>query len=151
MEKDDERTTIPTRRIPLGMEERLMMLAMTGLQKPLEYPRRPMKMADGQLYEEYDIPEADRRKVLEELYPFDNIPAMDDLMLDIHTQTKFKVSEYKAIRQNGGNFIVAPLYAQYGGTLLDWLPVAKLSRKTGDDVAIVCVARVFKGKDGDAE
>ena len=103
-----------------------MMLSVTGRRKPLGYPRRPMKTADGQDYEEYDIPELDKHKVLKELYIFDNVPAIDEVMLDIHSHTKFAVSEFKAIRQDGGNFLVAPRYAEYGGTLLDWMPVGKM-------------------------
>ena len=149
MKMDDENTDSP--KIPLGAEERFMMLSVTGLQKPLKYPRHPMKMADGQLYEEYDIPASDRRKVLEELYLFDNVPAMDELMLDMHSDTKFKVSEYKAIRQNGGNFLVTPLYAQYGGTLLDWMPASMIPKQTDDEMSVVCVAQTIKRKEGDAK
>lgn len=150
---DDEKKEMsesPKIKLPLGADERWMMLSVTGLQKPLEYPRIPMKMSDGQLYEEYVIPASDRRKVLEELYLFDNVPAMDELMLDMHSRRKFRVSEYKAIRQNGGNFLVTPLYAQYGGTLLDWMPASKIPKQTDDDeVAVICVAQSFKQKEDD--
>ncbi|MBQ7652665.1 MAG: hypothetical protein IJS15_17030 [Victivallales bacterium] len=115
----------------LGAEERWMMLSVTGRRRPLGYPRRPMKTSDGQDYEEYEIPEADKTKVLKELYLFDNVPAMDEVMLDIHSGTTFKVAEYKAIRQDGGNFLVAPLYAEHGGTLLDWSPVDLRRREGG--------------------
>ncbi len=136
----------------LGATEREMMLAVTGQHKPLGYPRHPMKMADGQDYEEYEIPEADKRKVFEELYLFDNVPAMDEVMLDMHSDTQFRVSDYKAIRQDGGNFLVAPLYANYGGTLLDWMPVRMISKSKDDkEIAVCVVAQEFKRKDGDDE
>ena len=133
----------------LGEEERCMMLSVTGRRKPLGYPRRPMKTADGQDYEEYDIPELDKPKVLKELYLFDNVPAMDEVMLDIHSHTKFAVSEFKAIRQDGGNFLVAPRYAEYGGTLLDWMPVDKIPKseeegaKGGDEASVVVIVKEF--------
>ena len=136
----------------LGATEREMMLAVTGQHKPLGYPRHPMKMADGQDYEEYEIPKTDKWKVLEELYLFDNIPDMNTLMLDIHSDTQFLVSDYKAIRQDGGNFIVAPLYAKYGGTLLDWMPVGMIPKpKDNKEIAVCVVTQEFKMKDGDEE
>ena len=133
----------------LGAEERCMILAVTGRRKPLGYPLRPMKTADGQEYEEYDIPELDKPKVLKELYLFDNVPAMDEVMLDIHSHTKFAVSEFKAIRQDGGNFLVAPRYAEYGGTLLDWMPVDKIPKSEeegtegGDEASVVVIVQEF--------
>jgi len=125
----------------LGAEERWMMLSVIGRRRPLGYPRRPMKTSDGQDYEESEIPE--------ELYLFDNVPAMDEVMLDIHSHTKFAVSEFKAIRQDGGNFLVAPRYAEYGGTLLDWMPVDKIPKseeegaKGGDEASVVVIVQEF--------
>lgn len=143
-------------KLPLGAEERWMMLAVTGRRKPLGYPRRPMKTADGQDYEEYDIPESEKAKVLNELYLFDNVPAMDEIMMDIHSHTKFAVAEFKAIRQDGGNFLVAPRYAEYGGTLLDWMQVNKIPQdgggeaNGGDNASVMVVVQVFEKK-GNAE
>ena len=133
----------------LGAEERWMMLSVTGRCKPLGYPRRPMKTADGQDYEEYKIPELDKTKVLKELYLFDNVPAMNEVMLDIHSHSTFAVSEFKAIRQDGGNFLVTPHYAEYGGTLLDWMPVDKIPHgeeedaKGGDEASVVVSVQEF--------
>ena len=147
MERQDSK-----QKLPLGAEERWMMLAVTGRRQPLGYPRRPMKTADGQDYEEYDIPEQEKAKVLNELYIFDNVPAMDEVMLDIHSRTKFAVAEFKAIRQDGGNFLVAPRYAEYGGTLLDWMPVGKIPQdgggeaNGGDGASVMVVVQVFEKK-----
>lgn len=122
----------------LGADERGLMLTCTGEQEPLDYPRVRRKMADGQVYEEYVIPDKDRRKVFEKLYLFDNVPEMDTLMLDLHSNKTFRVSEYKAIRQGGGNFIVAPLYGQYGGTLLDWVSVQEVQAASASGVVTCC-------------
>ena len=104
----------------LGYEERMMMLTVTGPQRPLKYPTHLLAMSDGTFTKEYEIPEEDREEVFQQLYLFDNPPSMDTIMLDIHEGKKFKVKDFRVIREDGGNFIVSPFYPISGGTLLDW-------------------------------
>jgi hypothetical protein len=106
---------------PLGFEERQMMLAVTGPQDPLDYPLHLLAMSDGTFTKEYEIPEAEREEVFRKLYLFDSPPPMDTEMMDIHEGKKFKVKDFRVIREDGGNFIVSPYYPASGGTLLDWL------------------------------
>ncbi|MBO7533902.1 MAG: hypothetical protein J6T46_07925 [Victivallales bacterium] len=105
----------------LGREERQMMLTVTGPQEPLDYPTHLLALSDGTFTKEYEIPEEDREKVFRKLYLFDSPPPMDTDMMDIHEGKKFKVRDFRVIREDGGNFIVSPFYPVSGGTLLDWV------------------------------
>ena len=85
--KNDENEKKGEKRVPrgrLGYEERQMMLAITGPQKPLNYPMHLLSMSDGTFTKEYEIPEEDREEVFQRLYLFDTPPSMDTVMLDIH-------------------------------------------------------------------
>ena len=105
----------------LGLQERNVLLMLTGPQKRLDYPTQPLEMSNGCVVEQYVIPEAERAKVLEMLYPFTDMPGMDDEMLDLHTEKCFIVRDYIAVREGDGNFLVTPYYAEAGGTVLDWI------------------------------
>ena len=124
----------------LGYEERQMMLAITGPQKPLNYPTHLLSMSDGTFTKEYEIPEEDREEVFQRLYLFDTPPSMDTLMLDIHEGKKFKVRDFRVIREDGGNFIVSPYYPISGGTLLDWAE----SGAVKDDSDVVVTTNRFR-------
>jgi len=124
----------------MGREERQMMLAVTGPQPPLEYPMHLLALADGTCTQEYEIPEEEREAVFRKLYLFDSPPSMDDVMLDIHEDKKFKVRDFRVIREDDGNFIVSPYYPVSGGTLLDWVNCSEM--KKGSNVVIV--ANVFR-------
>ena len=114
----------------LGYDERQMILTITGPQPELPYPKHVLQMSDGTFTQEYDIPEELREAVFQELYLFDKIPSMDTIMLDIHEDKTFKVSEFRVIREGEGNFIVSPYYPISGGTLLDWIPAARLAENS---------------------
>ena len=105
----------------LGLQEREMLILITGPQKRLDYPTEKMKMSNGCEVERYIIPESDRQKVLDALYPFFHTPSLDADMLDLHTQKTFKVRNYIVTREGNGNFLVTPYYAEAGGTVLDWI------------------------------
>ena len=106
----------------LGFEERRMLLQLTGPQPRLCYPVKKLSMLNNSVVEQYIIPDTDRKKVLESLYPFEHKPDMDSQMLDIHAGRTFKVKDFMVIREGDGNFLVSPYYAQAGGTVLDWMP-----------------------------
>ena len=105
----------------LGLTEREMMMQISGPQEPLDYPTETLEMANGCKVERYIIPDEDRQKVLDALYPFFPTPSLDADMLDIHTQRRFKVRDYIVTREGDGNFLVTPYYAEAGGTVLDWI------------------------------
>ncbi len=106
----------------LGLAERSMLLKLTGPQPRLCYPTVRLSMLSGSVVEKYIISADDKEKVLKDLYPFDNIPAMDSRMVDIHTDKVFTVKDFMVVREGDGNFLVSPYYAEAGGTVLDWMP-----------------------------
>jgi len=109
----------------LGLQEREMMMQISGPQERLDYSTETLKMSNGCEVEKYIIPEEDRQKVLDMLYPFTDVPSLDTVLLDIHTGKTFKVIDYLVTREGDGNFLVSPYYAEAGGTVLDWVHPSK--------------------------
>ncbi len=105
----------------LGAPERRMLLSISGPQDRLEYPTEILKMANGCEVEKYIIPEEDKQKVLDILYPFFEIPSLDEKRVDVHTGKSFKIRDFIVTREGNGNFLVSPYYAEAGGTVLDWI------------------------------
>lgn len=105
----------------LGLQERTILMMLSGPQPRLEYPTEPLEMSNGSVVERYVIPEAERREVLSRLYPFTDVPSMDEEMVDLHTGRRFLVREFAVVREGDGNFLVTPYYAEKGGTVLDWV------------------------------
>ena len=87
----------------------------------LPYPTHSLKLAYGPDAEEYDIPEADRQAVLQELFPFQECPKLTDQRFDLHAQKNFVVKDYRVIRERHRNFLVSPYYPESGGMVVDWL------------------------------
>ena len=104
----------------LGLEERYMLMRIFGPQERLDYPTAKLRMSNGCDVERYIIPNEDKQKVLDMLYPFTNQPSLDEELTDIHAQKTFKVRDYLVVREGNGNFLVSPYYAEEGGTVLDW-------------------------------
>ncbi|MBQ7178459.1 MAG: hypothetical protein IJS08_13675 [Victivallales bacterium] len=105
----------------LGAPERRMLMSISGPQDRLEYPTETLKMANGCEVERYVIPDEDKEKVLEAVYPFFNVPGLDEERLDVHTGKTFKIRDYIVTREGNCNFLVSPYYAEAGGTVLDWV------------------------------
>ena len=105
----------------LGLQEREMLMMISGPQERLDYPTETLKMSNGCEVERYLIPEEDKQKVLDAIYPFNGTPSLDAVMLDLHTRKTFKVQDYNVTREGNGNFLVTPYYAEAGGTVLDWV------------------------------
>ena len=105
----------------LGLQERELLMQLFGPQDRLDYPTEILKMANGCEVEKYIIPDEDKEKVLDALYPFFDTPSLDADMLDLHTQRTFKVRDDIVTREGNGNFLVTPFYAEKGGTVLDWV------------------------------
>ena len=113
----------------LGLEERRMLLLLTGPQQRLGYPTEMLSMLNGSLVERYVIPEHDKERLFDVLYPFDCKPCMDSRMLDIHAGRTFTVRDFIVVREGDGNFLVSPFYAEAGGTVLDWMPVSQIGQR----------------------
>lgn len=105
----------------LGLQEREMLMQISGTQERLDYPTETLRMSNGCEVERNIIPEEDKGKVLKALYPFCGAPSLDAVMLDLNTQRTFKVRDYIVTREGDGNFLVTPYYAEAGGTVLDWV------------------------------
>ena len=87
----------------------------------LPYPTRTVQI-QSETIEVYVIPEEKKAEVLEKLYPFIPVPALDEEMLDIHAEKKFKVKDFCVTREGRMNLLVSPYYFESGGTVIDWIP-----------------------------
>jgi len=94
-------------------------------------------MANGCEVEKYIIPEEDKQKVLDILYPFFEIPSLDEKRVDVHTGKAFKIKDFIVTREGNGNFLVSPYYAEAGGTVLDWV----MPNKDGDGT-LFCIGTI---------
>ena len=121
----------------LGAPERRMLMSISGPQDRLEYPTEILKMANGCEVEKYIIPEEDKKKVLDALYPFFEIPSLDEKRVDVHTGKAFKIRDFIVTREGNGNFLVSPYYAEAGGTVLDWV----MPNKDGDGT-LLCIGTI---------
>ncbi len=68
--KPDPRLSFPTRHVPAGTE----------------------------MIEEYIIPDEEKVQVLDKLYPFDPVPALTEMMYDLHEEKQFRVGDFRVIR-----------------------------------------------------
>jgi hypothetical protein len=104
---------------------------ISDLDLPLPYPTRPLKV-QGAIVEEYVIPDTKKAEVLEILYPFLPIPALDEEYEDIHEGKKFRVKDFRVTREGGHNLLTSPYYPISGGTVIDWWPLDE-EDATGDE------------------
>lgn len=87
----------------------------------LGYPVRKMAFG-GMSLEEYIIPDEDRARVLDELYPFEPVPGLNERMFDLHEEKEFLVREYRVVRGPEIDLLVSPYFPMSGGTVIDWMP-----------------------------
>ena len=87
----------------------------------LPFPLKPL-IFNGELIEEYEIPDDQKEAVLKELYIFDPVPSLEAEFFDLHSRKKFKVRDYRVTRENDRNWLVSPYYEEGGGTVIDWMP-----------------------------
>jgi hypothetical protein len=91
-----------------------------------EEPRLPFETkkmrVNGGVIEEYIIPEEQKADVLDQLYPFEPVPALDEERYDLHEGKKFLIKDFRVTRENGMNYLVSPYYANSGGSVIDWMP-----------------------------
>jgi hypothetical protein len=101
-----------------------------------EEPRLPFPteivIIQGVEFEEYIIPDDQRRAVLDQLYPFDPVPALDDEFYDLHSGKTFLVREYRVLREGGMNWLVSPYFEEGGGTVIDWVPPEMMEQDEED-------------------
>jgi len=97
----------------------------------LPFPTRPLKVGND-VVEEYVIPDDKRQEVLEKLYLFDPVPALDEELYDLHEGKTFIVRDFRVTWENGQNWLVSPYYPSSGGTVIDWLP-AEAARDLAED------------------
>lgn len=88
----------------------------------LPYPTRPLKVQGGEV-EEYIIPEDQKAEVLQQLYLFDPVPSLDEELYDLHEGKKFRVRDYRVVRDGDHNYLVSPYFPSSGGSVIDWMPL----------------------------
>jgi len=96
------------------------------IRRPKEEPRlpfetKPLTINEVEI-EEYIIPEDEKQAVLEQLYPFEGVPSLDEKQFDLHAGKIFRVGQFRVTREHGLNFLVSPFYEDGGGSVIDWLP-----------------------------
>ncbi|NLL82819.1 MAG: hypothetical protein GX230_01085 [Lentisphaerae bacterium] len=91
-------------------------------EKKLPFPTRPLKVVGG-VVEEYIIPDDKKAEVLELLYISTPVPDLDEEWMDIHEGKKFRIGDFRVVRENGHNWLVSPYYPLSGGSVIDWMPL----------------------------
>jgi hypothetical protein len=62
--------------------------------------------------------------VLQKLYLFQDCPKLNAIRCDLHAGKKFRVVDFKVVREGGMNLLVSPYYYESGGTVIDWVPAS---------------------------
>ncbi len=87
----------------------------------LSYPTRIIGSGTVAV-EEYVIPEEDKARVLDKLYPFEPVPELTETMFDLHEEKLFQVRDYLVLRGQDMDLLVSPYFLNSGGTVIDWMP-----------------------------
>lgn len=88
---------------------------------PLQGVRADIK--GRMISQRYIIPDADREKVLKQLWPFaEKPPPLNVQKFDLHAEKLFRVGDFEVFREEESNLLVSPYYAEGGGTVIDWKP-----------------------------
>ncbi|MBA7533008.1 hypothetical protein ES705_25243 [subsurface metagenome] len=69
-------------------------------------------------YPEYEI--RDKQKYLNENYPFDDVPELNDKRFCICCDTWIDVADYKVKIVLGEEYILCPNYPKCNGSVIDW-------------------------------
>ena len=109
--------------------EKRILCALVEKSEPLPYPLKTLEMAKGPAEQVYDIPEEDKARVFEEIYPFTPCPDLDDELFDLHEEKLFRFREARVIRCRDRNLLVSPHYAHSGGMTVDFMPKENAARK----------------------
>jgi hypothetical protein len=95
---------------------------MGYVNRRLPFPARTVQTEFGPI-DVYEIPDDQKQAVIERLYPFRPLPGLEDVMEDIHAEKTFRVKDFMVTREGGVNILASPYYLEYGGTVIDWVPV----------------------------
>lgn len=98
----------------------------------LPFPTRPLQVCN-EVVEEYIIPDDKKQEVLEQLYFFDPVPALDEVLYDLHEGKTFVVRDFRVTWERGQNWLVSPYYPSSGGTVIDWLPADAAEANAEDE------------------
>jgi len=98
-----------------------MIMSKSEEEPRLPFETKKIRVHGGEV-EEYIIPEEQKADVLDQLYPFEPVPALDEERYDLHEGKKFLVKDFRVTRENGMNYLVSPYYANSGGSVIDWMP-----------------------------
>ncbi len=111
----------------------------------LPFPTRSIGLGNTSVAE-YIIPDEEKAKVLDGMYPFEPVPDLDRTMFDLHEEKLFKVRDFRVLRGRAMDFLVSPFFFTSGGTVMDWMPPdfkpgEQLSRRIrGSEASIVTVS-----------
>jgi hypothetical protein len=89
----------------------------------LPFTTRPLEVQGG-VVEQYIIPDDMKEEVLQQLYIFTPVPALDEERYDLHEGKLFKVKDFMVVWDNGHNFLVSPYFGSSGGSVIDWMPAS---------------------------
>ena len=117
------------KKFEMSLQEKAICLAITGRRPELPYPLKDVECADGTVQRVYEIPDADKAKVLADLFPFAGGPGIDDVMFDLHERKTFKVRDFLVIRWGEGNLVASPYFPRSGGMFVDWIPPEKANNQ----------------------
>lgn len=87
----------------------------------LPFPIRKLEIPSGPI-EVYIIPDEKKAAVLKALFPFTPVPSLNEEMIDIHADKKFRVKDFMVTREGGMNMLVSPYYFESGGSVIDCIP-----------------------------
>ena len=113
------------KKFEMSLQEKAICLAITGRRPELSYPLKDVECADGTVQRVYEIPDADKAKVLADINPLVDGPRIDDVMFDLHERKTFRVRDFLVIRWGEGNLIASPYFPRSGGMMVDWIPPEK--------------------------
>ena len=106
----------------MSVPEKSMMRIIVNPSEPLPYKLKKLEMPEGYQSElEYEIPDDKKEEVLKKLYPFMGCPELNEVRFDLHSQSCFVVKDYRVIRWDNRNLLVAPDYDKTGGMVCDWI------------------------------
>jgi len=91
------------------------------IEERLPYATKPLIFPNGDIVEEFIIPDEDRELVLEQLYPFSPVPKLTDEVYDLHADRTFVIKDFRVTWEHGMNYLVSPYYPESGGTVIDWV------------------------------
>lgn len=88
--------------------KKAICLVLTGGKSELPYPLKEMECADGTVQHINEISDADKAKVLADIYPFADAPAIDGTLFDLHERKPIKAHNFLQSREMLVDWIAPP-------------------------------------------